>query len=41
MLTRIPRGEDAGVVWDATIALRRIPDFVEIKRTREPDLDFA
>jgi 2-hydroxychromene-2-carboxylate isomerase len=34
VLTRIPRGEDAGVIWDGTLMLSGFPYFFEIKRTR-------
>ena len=34
VLTRIPRGEDAGRLWDGTIAVTEFPYFFEIKRTR-------
>ena len=34
VITRIPRGEEAGRLWDATVALASFPYFFEIKRTR-------
>jgi 2-hydroxychromene-2-carboxylate isomerase len=41
VLSKIPRGEDAGRIWDGTIALAEFPYFVEIKRTRVGELDFS
>lgn len=41
VLSRIPRGEDAGTIWDACVALARVPYFYELKRSRTGDLDFA
>jgi hypothetical protein len=41
VLSRIPRGEDAGRIWDATVALAQFPYFFEIKRTRVGELDFS
>ena len=34
VITRIPRGEEAGRLWDATVTLASFPYFFEIKRTR-------
>jgi len=34
VITRIPRGEEAGELWDAAVRLAAFPYFFEIKRTR-------
>ncbi|MCB5281939.1 MULTISPECIES: DsbA family protein [Micrococcaceae] len=34
VLTRIPRGEEAGRLWDATVTLASFPYFFELKRSR-------
>lgn len=34
VLSRIPRGEEAGRIWDASVALAACPHFWELKRTR-------
>jgi len=41
VLSRIPRGEDAGRIWDAAVTLSEFPYFAELKRTREGELDFS
>ena len=40
VITRIPRGEDAGRLWDATVTLASFPSFFELKRTRTEDPQF-
>lgn len=34
VITRTPRGEEAGKIWDATVTLAGYPYFFEIKRSR-------
>ena len=40
VLTRIPRGETAGEIFDGALALARFPYFYEIKRARTTDPQF-
>ncbi len=34
VISRVPRGEEAGTLWDASVALASYPHFWELKRTR-------
>jgi len=40
VITRIPRGEDAGRIWDACVTLAGYPYFFELKRERRDSLHF-
>ncbi|GGC85176.1 hypothetical protein GCM10011512_10060 [Tersicoccus solisilvae] len=41
VITRVPRAEEAGALWDATVTLASFPAFFELKRSRTeaPQLD--
>jgi 2-hydroxychromene-2-carboxylate isomerase len=41
VMTKIPRGEEAGEIWDATVRIAAYPHFFELKRSRNQDLDFS
>jgi 2-hydroxychromene-2-carboxylate isomerase len=40
VLSKIPRGDDAGRLWDGCVAVAAFPHFYELKRSRTGDLDF-
>lgn len=41
VLSKIPRGEDAGRLWDGCVLVAGFPYFYELKRSRTGDLDFS
>ena len=40
VLSRIPRGEEAGKLWDASVTFASYPHFFELKRSRDEDPQF-
>jgi hypothetical protein len=40
VLSTIPRGEDAGRLWDGVLAVSAFPYFYELKRSRTQPLNF-
>jgi hypothetical protein len=40
VLSRIPRGEEAGKLWDASVIFASYPHFWELKRTRSEAPEF-
>jgi protein-disulfide isomerase-like protein with CxxC motif len=41
VLTKAPKGEDAGRLWDGCVTVASFPHFAELKRSRSHDLDFS
>jgi hypothetical protein len=41
VISKTPRGEDAGRMWDAFVTLSAYEHFYELKRSRTEDLDFS
>ncbi|MFV0493902.1 DsbA family oxidoreductase [Mycobacterium sp.] len=41
VLSRIPRGEEAGKLWDASVTFAAYPHFFELKRTRTEPPEFG
>ncbi|MEO5853852.1 MAG: DsbA family protein [Nocardioides sp.] len=41
VLGKIPRGEEAGQLWDGCVAVAKVPYFYELKRSRAGELDFS
>ena len=40
VITKAPRGEEAGTLWDGCVAVASYPLFFELKRSRTAPLDF-
>jgi 2-hydroxychromene-2-carboxylate isomerase len=41
VISKAPRGEEAGKLWDACVTLASYPLFFELKRSRTAELDFS
>jgi predicted DsbA family dithiol-disulfide isomerase len=41
VLSKAPRGEEAGRLWDACVTVSGFPHFYELKRSRTRELDFS
>ena len=41
VISKSPKGEDAGLMWDAFVTLSAFDHFYELKRSRTEDLDFS